>query len=307
MIIVLVIILIGCENQTKEISLPSVSSGRIERIEKFPSNFIESRNVDVWLPDGYNNNEKYSVLYMHDGQMLFDSTLTWNKQAWSMDETIGRLIDENKIERSIIVGIWNISEIRHADYTPQKPFENLPVRYQDSLYEYGVRAYGGKIISKRVQSDNYLRFIVEELKPYIDKHYSTNSKKEHTFIAGSSMGGLISLYAACEYPKVFGGAACLSTHWTVIYTHKNNLIPAAIIEYLEKNLPDPASHKFYFDFGTETLDTLYEQYQMEVDKVMIEKGYSETNWTSLKFVGESHTENAWKERVHIPITFLLGK
>ena len=78
-------------------------------------------------------------------------------------------------------------------------------------------------------------------------------------------------------------------------------------DYLNKNLPDPISHKFYFDYGTETLDTLYEQHQLKVDQIMIEKGYDETNWKSLKFAGKGHTENAWRKRVHIPITFLLGK
>ena len=68
--------------------MPKLSSGKIERMEKFPSDYVDPRNVDVWLPDNYDISKKYAVLYMHDGQMLFDSTITWNKQEWQVDETI---------------------------------------------------------------------------------------------------------------------------------------------------------------------------------------------------------------------------
>ena len=78
-----------------------------------------------------------------------------------------------------------------------------------------------------VQSDAYLKFLVTELKPFIDSTFSVATDRSNTFIAGSSMGGLISMYAVCEYPAVFGGAACLSTHWPGIFTAENNPIPEA--------------------------------------------------------------------------------
>jgi len=71
--------------------VPKVSSGKIVRIENFPSKLISARNIDIWLPEGYSNRKKYAVVYMHDGQMLFDSTTTWNKQDWQADEVATKL------------------------------------------------------------------------------------------------------------------------------------------------------------------------------------------------------------------------
>jgi len=79
--------------------------GTIKRFENFPSVHVGARNIDVWLPDGYNSGKKYPVLYMHDGQMLFDSTTNWNHQEWGVDETLGRLIKEKKVKDCIVVGI----------------------------------------------------------------------------------------------------------------------------------------------------------------------------------------------------------
>lgn len=305
--LIVVFILSGCKAQDNNtpIPTPTVDNGTIDRIENFPSRFITPRHVDVWLPDGYSTNEKYSVLYMHDGQMLFDSSITWNHQEWGVDEVIGKLIKEQAIRKCIVVGVWSSGEGRHADYFPQKPFQTLPETYRDSLIQIAKREGGEALFSEDVKSDRYLRFLVSELKPYIDKNYSTKSDRENTFIAGSSMGGLISIYAICEYPEIFGGAACLSTHWIGIFSDKNNPIPEAFIHYLSNNLPDPGAHKIYFDYGTETLDAMYEPYQLQVDKVMENNGYNSINWKTMKFIGEDHSENAWRKRLAIPLTFLL--
>ncbi len=282
-----------------------ISGGTIKHFENFSSKFISPRNIDIWLPDDYDKNEKYAVLYMHDGQMLFDSTATWNKQEWGVDETMSRLIKEKKIRKTIVVGIWNTKD-RHSEYFPQKPFESLPKSFQDSLILHSSRNGGTALFSSPVQSDKYLKFITAELKPFIDSNFSTITGKEDTFIAGSSMGGLISMYALCEYPEIFGGAACLSTHWPGIFTIVNNPVPDAFYNYLKKNLPDPSDHKIYFDYGTKTLDSLYEPLQNQVDLIMKEKGFSNKNWTTLKFDGENHSETSWKRRLYIPLMFLLG-
>lgn len=167
------------------------------------------------------------------------------------------------------------------------------------------REDGTSVFAIDIRSDDYLKFITEELKPFIDRRYAPLPNDESTFIAGSSMGGLISIYAVCEYPEVFGGAACLSTHMIGIFTDENNPIPDVLIEYLRQNLPGPAGHRIYFDYGTETLDVFYETYQLIVDQIMMSKGYSSANWQTRKFVGEEHSEEAWRKRLHIPITFLL--
>ena len=225
------------------------STGSIRHLENFSSAFVESRNIHVWLPEGYNTDKKYAVLYMHDGQMLFDSSINWNKQEWGVDETMGKLLAAKKIKDCIVVGIWNTGKGRHSEYMPQKPFEMLSTEQQDSIY-FSQRTNGAVIFNNgKVHSDNYLIFLVTELKPFIDSTFATLKNRQNTFIAGSSMGGLISLYAICEYPNVFGGAACLSTHWPGIFTPVDNPLPGAFLNYLKTHLPSPSSHVFYFDYG----------------------------------------------------------
>ncbi len=283
-----------------------VIEGKVIRLSNFKSKFVNARNVDVWLPENYSNQKKYAVLYMHDGQMLFDTTNAWNKQEWGIDETMSNLLGQQKIKDCLVVGIWNDGRNRHIDYFPQKPFEALTKAEQDTMYA-ANRQNGNSIFSGKVQSDNYLKFLVTELKPFIDSAYHTQNDVGNTFIAGSSMGGLISIYAICEYPKVFGGAACLSTHWPGIFRKENNAFPNAMNQYLKANLPKAKNHQIYFDYGTETLDAMYEHYQLEVDKIMTNKGYSNKNWMTKKFEGENHSEIAWRKRVKIPLEFLLRK
>ena len=104
----------------------------------------------------------------------------------------------------------------------------------------------------------------------------------------------------------FGGAACFSTHWQGIFTLENNPIPESFYNYLSNTLPDPATHKMYFDHGTEDLDEWYEPFQKEVDSIMESQGYTGKNWKTLIFAGDSHSEIDWGKRFHIPVTFLLG-
>ena len=296
----------NCSNQVKKSEPLQVSSGKVERLENFQSKYIPSRNIDVWLPEDYSTQNKYAVLYMHDGQMLFDATKSWNKQEWGVDEAMSELLKDGKIRKTIVVGIWN-TEFRHSEYFPQQPFESLPQNFQDSLLSFGSRNQNASLFKTKVCSDNYLKFIVEELKPNIDNTYSTLPDVKNTFVAGSSMGGLISMYALCEYPEIFSGAGCLSTHWVGTFDTLNNPIPQKFIEYLDANLPNSQTHKIYFDYGTETLDALYEPFQLLVDSVMTQHDYNSEHWKTLKFEGENHSENAWKKRLNIPMEFLLKK
>ena len=291
---------------SKELKDINLSSGTIEQIDSFPSKFITPRNVDVWFPDNYTKDKKYAVLYMHDGQMLFDASKTWNKQEWKVDEIVSTLLQEGKIKDIIIVAIWNVSGMRHSDYLPQKPFESLSKKQQDSIYADSER-YEQKVFFNKVHSDDYLKFIVQEVKPYIDKTYSTYTDRDHTFIAGSSMGGLISMYAVCEFPEIFGGAACISTHWPGTFSYKNNPIPATFFKYMAQFVPSPETHTFYFDYGTETLDQYYPQYLNDIDQIFFDKGYTEKNYMNLEFEGADHSEESWNRRLDIPLIFLLKK
>lgn len=306
-------IFISCKEENKEVEIPqsetkivskilddiNLSSGTIHRIENFPSEFVKPRNVDVWLPENYSKEKKYAVVYMHDGQMLFDANKTWNKQEWKVDEFASTLMKEGKTKDFIVVAIWNIQELRNSNYFPEKVFEKMSKKDKDSLHNIGITR--GWI--NTINSDNYLKFIVEKLKPYVDSNFSTLLDKESTVIMGSSRGGLISMYAISEYPKVFGGAACLSTHWIGTYNNENNQIPDAFLEYMDNNLPDSKTHKMYFDYGTETLDAMYLPYQALVNAVLKKHGYE----TNLRFEGANHSENSWQKRLDIPLTFLLGK
>ena len=283
-----------------------VSKGKVQRFEFFKSQFVDARNIDVWLPDGYSDKEKYAVLYMHDGQMLFDAETTWNKQAWEVDEVAGKLNTEGKVKQFIVVGIWNIASKRHPEYFPQKPYESLSPIQKDTITAQLQKA-GRTTAVFKPYSDLYLKFLVTELKPFIDKTFSTLADKDNTFIAGSSMGGLISMYAICEYPEVFGAAACISTHWPGIFAVENNPIPEAFNDYLRKKLPNPKTNRIYFDYGDQTLDALYPPLQEKVDVVMTEKGFTSANWKTMFFPGKNHSEEAWAERLPIPLEFLLRK
>jgi enterochelin esterase-like enzyme len=292
------------KTEHSEPPIPKVSRGRIERLEHYPFAYVSARHIDVWLPEGYPSHGDYAVLYMNDGQMLFDPAITWNKQSWGVADIVDTLSSKGKIRQCIVVGIHSNTG-RHSDYFPKKPFDNLPVAYREFLLNQAKRDDETPLFMTDIQSDNYLKFMVKELKPLIDSRYATLSNPANTFIAGSSMGALISIYAICEYPEVFGGAACLSTHWTGLFSAQNNPIPGVFMDYLRRHLPDPNSHRIYFDYGTETLDALYEPYQLQVDQIMLSKGYTLSNWQTQKFVGENHSEEAWRKRLHIPITFLL--
>ncbi len=280
---------LSCFAQSPERITGQNVTGTIERYHYFPSKNVAPRNVDVWLPSDYSPKRKYAVLYMHDGQMLFDESTTWNKQEWHADETLTRLMSEKKVRDTIIVGVWNTPK-RREEYMPQKAFEMANVAQKKDAATFGIDA---------VISDRYLKFIVDEVKPFIDKKYPTRKDRKNTFVMGSSMGGLISLYAISEYPNVFGGAGCLSTHF-----------PAGdgiVVEYMKQHLPSPKNHRIYFSYGTATLDASYEPFQLKADEIMRAAGFSDENWITKKFPGDDHSERSWAKRLEIPLAFLLRK
>ena len=264
--------------------------------------FGEKNRVQVWLPDGYSEAYKYPVIYMHDGQMLFDGTNTWNGQEWKVDETITRLIEENRIEPCIVVAIWNSGAGRRDEYLPQKPFDLLDKQLRDSIIEYSKTPDGRPCFESSVRSDDYLKYLVDLVKPAVDKRFSTKSDKDNTFIIGSSMGGLISLYALCEYREVFGGAACMSTHWLGIHDYDRAVLADTMITWFAKNIPDLNTHKLYFDHGTETLDKYYQEFQSRLDSMV---KTDSPNYQSRIFKGDSHTEEDWSKRFNEPLEFLL--
>jgi predicted alpha/beta superfamily hydrolase len=284
-------------------NLPALAFGSIERIENFDTELVEPRNIDIWLPENFDKTKNYSVVYMHDGQMLFDSSKTWNKTSWDADDTFGKLLKDEKIKDCIIVGIWNIPEKRYADYFPQRIIDSITEPTKSKILKLQING--------EPSADNYVKFIVTELKPFIDKNYPTKPEAENTFMIGSSMGGLISIYGLCEYPNTFGGVACLSIHsplasFELIDENTDNEVSSKFRDYLERNLPEANTKKIYFDYGNLTGDSFYKPYQSKIDKIMVSKGYSSTLWQTLFFEGESHTEISWAKRLSIPVLFLLN-
>jgi predicted alpha/beta superfamily hydrolase len=278
------------------------SNGKLVHYENFESEFLDARNIDVWLPENYDGNKdkQYPVLYMHDGQNLFVPGNSYGGEEWGVDETLFNLSQSGQIPEVIVVGMWNTPK-RYQEYMPQKVFESLDRKTTASL----TKKFGGTAVS-----DDYLKFIVKELKPFIDSVYRTKPDRENTFVMGSSMGGLISIYAISEYPEIFRGAGCLSSHWIGNPDDGEDVMHSvsdAFVEYLSENLPDAGGHLIYFDYGTATLDSLYEPHQLKIDRVMQSKGYTRNkDWITQKFEGHEHNEKYWRERLNIPVLFLLG-
>jgi predicted alpha/beta superfamily hydrolase len=267
-------------------------TGQLLHYEFFLSAFVAPRHVDVWLPEEYSLiQQRLPVIYMHDGQNLFNPETSYIGIDWGVDDAIKRLALAGDFLPPIVVGIWTTTK-RYQEYMPQKPLE---MASNADKRENFIKEFGSMPISSR-----YLNFITKELKPFIDATYRTLPDVEHTFMMGSSMGALISLYAVCEHPQVFAGAACLSSTWTIA--------GGCFLDYLRSSLPDPKSHRFYFDLGTDRQDSENEPLQHEVDQLLQAAGYeSGMNLQSEVFQNAEHSEKSWRERVHIPLQFLLRK
>lgn len=280
--------------------LPVPCSGKINRISlPAPQLGGDTYNIDIWTPQGYGDDpaHTYPVIYMQDGQNLFDGATVWNGQEWGVDEAITSLSAAGIVTDAVVVGIHNNST-RAADYTPQKALTG-----DIDLQRRFMQAWG---ISD-IRGDSYLDFLVNTVRPYVEEHYSVAVNRDSISIMGSSMGGLISLYAICEYPEVFGSAGCLSTHWT------GALDPAvtpdfatAYLSYLQRNLPDPSTHRIYLDHGTEGLDAYYTSANASAVKIALDKGYAEgVNLVSFIADGADHNEACWRERIGRPLRMLI--
>lgn len=268
-------------------SSPIVSlEGRFATIKNFKSSYLKlSRNITVYLPLNYEKGiGSYPVVYMHDGQNLFNDSSAAFGKAWNVDDAYDNLIANELIEPVIIVGINNTSA-RIGEYTPTAdPVEG-----------------GGN-------GENYCNFIVEELIPFINENFRTKTGPEHTAIIGSSLGGLISFYAAEKYPTVFGMAGCVSSSF---WWDNRNLLNS--IE--SRSELDCKNVKFWIDAGTaEGSDTDGDGrvYTVEDAGKMAQKlvslGWEENiNLAYLEDVGKAHNEVAWESRIGNILYFFFRK
>jgi len=284
-----------------------VSAGTIVDLGVLKSKYTDPRRVVVWLPPGYSSRGlKYAVLYMHDGQNLFDRATAGYGMEWEIDEHLSKLIADKKVRPTIVVGIWNTPK-RLQEYVPSKAFASLPADYRGKV----KALYGGDPLS-----DGYLKFVVRELRPMIDRRFNVKTDRANTAIMGSSMGALISLYAIDEYPQIFGDAGMMSTHWPLVINPDGKplsdedyeVVSSTFERYLAPALPDPKTHKLYFDYGSETLDAAYARYQARVDKIVAGRGYTQdVDWLTRSFPGQKHNEISWASRVDVPLEFLLPR
>lgn len=267
------------------------SNTSIFRIENFKSKFVRNRGIEIYLPQGYDSSKVYKVLYMQDGQNLFDQVVAYQHEPLLLHECILR----NNIHDLIIVGIWN-TEKRFREYLPNEIYKSLRRKDKKMIR----KEYGGI-----PEGDLYIRFLFEELKPFIEEHYTVSRRAEDCFIGGISMGGLISCYIALKYPEQFSTALCLSTHWPLSVIHDRERIPDAYLDILKNYLPSSSNSRFYFDYGTDNIDGWYKKYQLRVDQLFnVEKISSINNFSSQEFDGASHAMSDWKKRIDIPIRFL---
>ena len=286
---------------------PKVSAGKLDFYPAFESKsgLVTPRNVYVWVPDDYTKNKEYAVVYMSDGQNLFDPEKMFNHQSWEVDEVFGALQEEGKIQDCIVVGVANVGRTRMQEYFPQDVFDSYSPELK--AFAKSMRMGEGELLG-----NNYMRFLVEEVKPFIDKTYSTKKDREHTFHMGSSMGGLLSSYAVTKYPEVFGGAGCLSTH-SILYLANSDAARVNVdaanlcyVDYLRANLK-PNNCKMYMDRGDQTLDAQYPKYQDRLDRMFKDAGWDEAHYVSKVYPGHAHEEKAWAARLEVPVLFFLGK
>lgn len=281
-------LLVGCAQK----SSPSSNLNEGASLVIWPqvtSQFVVARNIEIFLPADYKSatEKRYGVVYMMDGQNLFSLEGSHWGKCWELDDSLQALPSEDPLRNFIVVGIHSVPT-RFLEYCPQKPVQTLPI---DSL-----ATWRGGIDPQEVYSDAFLRFVVEELIPMVDDSLRTIRHRDERIMAGSSMGGLIALYGVMEYPEVFSGAACISTHWPLRIDADSELFPKAMQQYLANRLPE-ITHlpRLYFDFGTETLDAPYESHQLNVDALLDSLGYDSSLRKTLKFDGAAHDELAWRE------------
>lgn len=273
----------------------SRDGGRFVDLGAVPSAYIAPIKVVVWLPPGYDTAKKrYGVVYMHDGQNLFDPKRSGFNKVWAADKSALRLIAAGKAPPFIIVGIDHPGEDRGRQYFPQAIADLVSPMVQAKLKSQGN--------GKPIISDEYLKFLVTELKPQIDRDYRTRRGRKHAAIAGSSMGGLISLYAITRHPSIYGSAGAVSTHlplgnpdWS---DEERRDILAAWRTYVRRELGRPRGRRIWFDHGTETLDAFYRPYQENLDAALVANGWRKgRDFSSRVYEGTPHEENAWAARM----------
>lgn len=260
-------------------AVPGVATFRTH--PAFPSQLVGARDIQVYLPPRYDGeSRRYPVLYMQDGQNIFDPGAVGKE--WEMDETADALVRDGKIQPLIIVGIPNTKE-RRDEYTPTYVEWERP---------------DGTVVKGGGKADVYGRYLIEELKPFIDRTYRTQTDAAGTALGGSSLGGLVSLWLALEHPQVFGGALAVSpTVWW-----DNNVILTKIAA-----LPGPLPIRVWVDIGgLEGKEAVSGVRRLR--EALINKGWKlGVDFEYFEQADGQHDEISWGSRVERMLTFLDGR
>jgi predicted alpha/beta superfamily hydrolase len=250
--------------------------------ENFGSQHLgHARNVMVYLPPGYgaDQNERYPVLYMHDGQNLYNPEDAFGGVVWGVDETAQRLIHAGEISPLIIVGIYNAGGARIDEYTPVKAERGR------------MRGHGGK-------ADQYGRMIIEELKPFIDTEYRTRPEREFTGLGGSSLGGVVSLYLGVKRPDVFSRLAVMSP---AVWWANNQIIRE--MAKLAERLP----LRIWLDIGKREGPQIKHQVRA-LKEILLANGWrNNEDLAYFEIPDARHEESAWAARFGEVLRFLYPK
>lgn len=265
--------------------------GRLIYWTDFPSAVLGlARHVEIWLPPGYDSASatRYPVLYMHDGQNLFDPRIANTGVDWGVDEAISRLVERGVIPPVIVVGVWS-SPQRGEEYSPWH------------------------------RAPDYARFLIEELMPRVDREFRTETGPENTGVMGSSMGGLLSFYLVTHHPQVFGVCGCLSTHFplseAVVAEYFRDSAASGtpdttpyVIRDIGAGLKAPRSARYWFDYGSQGLDAEYPATHEAVRAWLLEQGRIENrDFVVRAYEGATHNEASWRARLEDPLTFMFGR
>ena len=253
----------------------AVSSGQLRRHEQFPSRFLRNqRDLIVYTPPGYLDEpgRRFPALYLQDGQNLFDGATSFIPgQDWHVGQTADQYIQSGAVEPLIIVGMYN-TKARIREYTPT----HVP------------KLGGGR-------ADRYAKFLIEEVKPFVDREYRTVSGPQNTGIGGSSLGGLVLLYLGLKHANIFGKIAALSPSvWW------NQLVIGRFVHSMDV---EPRS-RIWLDIGTREGPRIVRDVERFRD-VLIEKGWRLEQDLHYELVeGAQHNEAAWAQRVGPFLRFL---
>lgn len=253
-----------------------------------------ARHVEVWLPPGYDSSTttRYPVLYMSDGQNLFDPRIANTGVDWGVDEAVVRLVRRGVIPPVIVVGVWNSAE-RSAEYSP---WHGAP---------------------------QYARFLIEELMPRVNREFRTRTGPANTAAMGSSMGGLLSYYLVAYHSEAFGACGCLSTALLLspalvagslrglASTGADTAGPdttAYIVRDIERGFRVPRGTRYWFDYGTQGIDVRFGPSHNVVRAWLLRQGLREDrDFIVRRYENADHNEASWRARLDDPLTFLFAR